>query len=434
MLDGHGDSAIQDGWRSEAVRDALDLCLACKGCKKDCPADVDMATYKAEFLSHHYAGRPWRRPRSDWSMGWLPAVAQAVGRARLGPVVNALTHTPPLSRAAVAMAGVEDREVPLFAGRTLQQWFARHEPYGDGARRAGARGTALLWPDTFTNHFHPHVGQAAVRLLEHAGWRVVLPDEPLCCGLTWISTGQLAVAERVLTRTVRHLADHVREGGLVVGLEPSCTAVFRSDAGELFPGDRDVRRLRDQTVTLAELLTEHSPGYEPPHVPDGSARAVAQVHCHQHAVLDWNADQRLLQRAGVDVERLESGCCGLAGNFGFERGHLDVSRASAERVLLPRLREEAPETVVLADGFSCRTQIHEFDSGGHEAVHLAELLASALPAPARPDVPPTAYGLTPGARPTPPTRPTKTLTLTGTTLATLAALGVAAGVVRRVRG
>ncbi|WP_107482053.1 FAD-binding and (Fe-S)-binding domain-containing protein, partial [Streptomyces sp. JHA26] len=377
MLDGHGDATVRDGWRSEAVKDALDLCLACKGCRKDCPADVDMATYKAEFLSHHYAGRPWRRPRSDWSMGWLPVLAQAVGRARLGPVVNALTHTPLLSRAAVALAGVADREVPLFAERTFEQWFARHEPEGDGRR-----GTVLLWPDTFTNHFHPHVGQAAVRVLEHAGWRVELPGEPLCCGLTWISTGQLGTAERVLARTVRALAPHVRAGGPVVALEPSCAAVFRADAGELFPGDQDVRRLAERTVTLSELLTGHSPGYEPPRVPGRSAKALAQVHCHQHAVLGWDADRELLRRAGVDAERLDSGCCGLAGNFGFERGHLDVSEACAERVLLPRLREEDEATVVLADGFSCRTQIHEFDSGGHEGAHLAELLASALPGPA----------------------------------------------------
>ncbi|WP_327719844.1 FAD-binding oxidoreductase [Streptomyces sp. NBC_00490] len=420
MLDGHGDSAIQDGWRSEAVRDALDLCLACKGCKKDCPADVDMATYKAEFLSHHYEGRWWRRPRAHLSMGWLPLLAQTVGRARLGPVVNALTHTPLLSRAAVAVAGVENREVPLFAGQTLQQWFAGHEPYGDGAR-----GSVLLWPDTFTNHFHPHVGRAAVRLLEHAGWRVELPEEPLCCGLTWISTGQLGVAERVLGRTVRRLAGHLRDGGLVVGLEPSCTAVFRSDAGDLFPGDPDVRRLRAQTVTLAELLTAHSPGYEPPQVPDRSARALAQVHCHQHAVLGWDADRELLRRAGVDAERLDSGCCGLAGNFGFEPGHLDVSEACAERVLLPRLREADAGTAVLADGFSCRTQIHEFDSGGHEAVHLAELLACGLPGADG-----SAYGVAPGARPAAPGRRAQGIALAGVGLA---AAGAAAGLVRRSR-
>ncbi|MEU7208488.1 FAD-binding and (Fe-S)-binding domain-containing protein [Streptomyces sp. NPDC044989] len=430
MLDGHGDAAIRDGWRSEAVKDALDLCLACKGCKKDCPADVDMATYKAEFLSHHYAGRPWRRPRSDWSMGWLPALAQVVGRTRLGPVVNALTHAPLLSKAAVLVAGVADREVPLFAERTFEQWFADHEPEGDGHR-----GSVLLWPDTFTNHFHPHIGRAAVRVLEHAGWRVRLPDEALCCGLTWISTGQLGTAEKVLTRTVRALAGHVRSGGLVVALEPSCTAVFRADAAELSPGDQDVRRLAEQTVTLSELLTEHSPGYEPPRVPERSARALAQVHCHQHAVLGWEADRELLRRAGVDAERLDSGCCGLAGNFGFERGHLDVSEACAERVLLPRLREEDESTVVLADGFSCRTQIHEFDSGGHEGVHLAELLASALPGgPAtHPEVPGSAYGTAPGARPGVPSRRARVLALAGTAAAAVGTAGAAAVLARSLR-
>lgn len=421
MVDGHGDSTIRDGWRSEAVKDALDLCLACKGCKKDCPADVDMATYKAEFLSHHYEGRPWRRPRSDWSMGWLPAVAQVVGRARLGPAVNALTHTPGLARAARAVAGVEDREMPLFAKETLQQWHRRHEPRGDGSR-----GTVMLWPDTFTNSFHPHIGRAAVHVLEEAGWRVEIPPEPLCCGLTWISTGQLATAERVLTRTVRRLAGHLREGGLVLGLEPSCTAVFRSDAGELFPGDRDVRRLSSQTVTLAELLTEHSPGYEPPQVPAHAAHALAQVHCHQHAITGWDADRELLRRAGVDAEQLESGCCGLAGNFGFERGHLDVSEACAERVLLPRLREADAGTVVLADGFSCRTQIHEFDSGGHEGVHLAELLATALP-----HAPASAYATAPDARPTPPSRTARTLAVAGAGLVGAGAAAGLGGVLRR---
>jgi Fe-S oxidoreductase len=242
----------------------------------------------------------------------------------------------------------------------------------------------LLWPDTFTNYFHPHVAQAAVELLESAGWEVELPTQPLCCGLTWISTGQLHQARRRLRETVDALAPHVRAGGLVVGLEPSCTTVFRSDAAELLPDDLDVRRLRDHTVTLAELLTEHTPGWSPPKVDvDGATlKALVQVHCHQHAVLGWDADRRLLEAAGVDVERLDSGCCGLAGNFGFTAGHGEVSEACAEEVLLPRLRREDPRdprTVVLADGFSCRTQIHGLDSGGHEGRHLAELLAGALP-------------------------------------------------------
>ncbi|MTD56040.1 FAD-binding and (Fe-S)-binding domain-containing protein [Amycolatopsis pithecellobii] len=365
MLNGHGDGPITDGWRSEAVADALDLCLACKGCKTDCPANVDMATYKAEFLAQHYRHRPWRRPRAHYALGWLPVAAQAVASTRSARLINAATHTRSLARLATAAAGIENREIPAFAKQTLQRWFA-----GRGQQGAGARGEVLLWPDTFTNHFHPQIGQAAVRLLEDAGWRVVMPAQPLCCGLTWISTGQLGVAKRVLTRTVQALAPHVRRGGLVLGLEPSCTAVFRSDAAELFPEDHDVRRLRRQTVTLAELLTEHSPGYRPP---ARGGRAVAQVHCHQHAVLGWDADRRLLEAAGTEVERLDSGCCGLAGNFGFERGHLDVSRAAAERVLLPRLQESTSDTAVLADGFSCRTQIEEFD--GRRAVHLAELLA-----------------------------------------------------------
>ncbi|MFJ7219060.1 FAD-binding and (Fe-S)-binding domain-containing protein [Amycolatopsis sp. NPDC098790] len=370
MLDGHGDSPVSDGWRSSEVREALDLCLACKGCKTDCPANVDMATYKAEFLAHHYEGRPWRRPRSDFTMGWLPAFASLVGRFRAGRVVNALTHAPGLSRLATLAAGVENREVPLFAGETLRQWFARGGPSG-----TGARGTVVLWPDTFTNSFHPHVGQAAVRVMEDAGWRVTMPPAESCCGLTWISTGQLGVAKHILARTVRSLAPHLHSGGLVVGLEPGCTAVFRSDAAELFPGDQDVRRLSAQTVTLAELLTEHSPGYRPPRV---AAKAIAQVHCHQHAVMGWDADARLLSAAGVDAEQLDSGCCGLAGNFGFEKGHLGVSEACAERVLLPRVRSADPETAVLADGFSCRTQLHQLDSGGREGMHLAELLASGL--------------------------------------------------------
>jgi FAD/FMN-containing dehydrogenase/Fe-S oxidoreductase len=382
MLDGHGDGPLRDGWRSEEVRDALDLCLACKGCKSDCPASVDMATYKAEFLAHHYRGR--LRPRADYATGWLPALAAGVTRSRLAPVVNALSHAPLLDRLGPRLAGLEPREVPLFASETLQQWWARRGPRG-----SGERGTVLLWPDTFTNSFTPGIGKAAVEVMEAAGWRVTIPADPVCCGLTWISTGQLGTARKVLGRTVQRLAPHVRAGGLVVGLEPSCTAVFRSDAPDLLPDDLDVRRLRDHTVTLAELLEEHSPGWAPPRLDeDGPVSAVAQVHCHQHAVLGWDADQRLLEHAGVDVEHLESGCCGLAGNFGFTAGHGEVSEACAEAVLLPRLREADPETVVLADGFSCRTQIHDLDSGGREGVHLAELLATGRTVrPARPSPP-----------------------------------------------
>jgi FAD/FMN-containing dehydrogenase/Fe-S oxidoreductase len=389
MLQGHPDSPIRDGWRSTAVRDALDLCLACKGCKSDCPVNVDMATYKAEFLAHHYAGR--LRPRSHYALGWLPVLANAVSRARAANVVNAFSHAPGLARLATWAAGLAPREIPLFAGETLQQWWARRGSV------PGSRGTVVLWPDTFTNTFHPHIGQAAVELLEDAGWTVRIPAEPLCCGLTWISTGQLATARRVLRRTAAALAEHLRDGGLVVGLEPSCTTVFRSDAPELLPDDLDIARLRTQTVTLAELLTNHTPGWTAPPLHD--VTGVAQVHCHQHAVLGWDADRDLLARAGASVDSLDSGCCGLAGNFGFEAGHLQVSKDCAESVLLPALRDADPSTVVLADGFSCRTQIHELDSGGREAVHLAELLRRAQTGPVKPA---SGGDLAVGDRPHPP--------------------------------
>jgi Fe-S oxidoreductase len=197
----------------------------------------------------------------------------------------------------------------------------------------------------------------------------------VCCALTWISTGQLKVAARVLRRTLDVLTPHLHDGGLVVGLEPSCTAVFRSDAHDLLGDDTDAQRLARQTVTLAELLHERSPGWQPPRLDDVSG--IAQVHCHQHAVMGWQADRELLKQAGASVDRLDSGCCGLAGNFGFEPGHLDVSRALAEQALLPAVRDAAADDVVLADGFSCRTQIHELGPG-RQAVHLAELLASGL--------------------------------------------------------
>ncbi len=368
MLDGvDRGGAIGDGWRSNAVLEALDLCLACKGCKSDCPVNVDMATYKAEFLSHHYERR--LRPAAHYSMGWLPMwAAVAAGAPRL---MNRLSQGRCTGHLAKAVAGVDQRrDLPRFARQTLREWFAERGP-----SRPGERGTVLVWPDTFTNHFHPSVGRAAVEVLESAGWTVSLPPAHLCCGLTWISTGQLRTAKRVLRRTVAALAPHLRAGGLLVGLEPSCTAVFRADASELLPPEPDVERLRTQTVTLAELLHGHTPGWAPPTT---DRRVVVQTHCHQHAVMGAGADHRVLESMGAEVDMLDSGCCGLAGNFGFERGHYEVSMACAERVLLPAVRASHPDDVILADGFSCRTQIEQGASGGRSAMHLAELLRDAL--------------------------------------------------------
>ncbi|MFI0228538.1 FAD-binding and (Fe-S)-binding domain-containing protein [Streptomyces sp. NPDC017086] len=419
MLGGHADSAIRDGWRSTAVRDALDLCLACKGCKSDCPTGVDMATLKAEFTAHHYAGRP--RPMAHYSMGWLPLWARL---SRTAPgLVNAALHAPGLAGLGKRLAGVDAaRTAPVFAGESFVQWWrARGRPEPDPADPR----TVVLWPDTFSTYFHPAVAQSAVRVLQDAGFRVAVPTEPVCCGLTWISTGQLTVAKRVLTRTLNVLRPYLEAGTPVIGLEPSCTAVFRSDAPELLPGDQDVERLAGQVRTFAEHLVRHAPdGWRPPRL---ARRATVQTHCHQHAVLKFDADRELMRRAHLDAEVLDEGCCGLAGNFGFERGHYDVSMAVAEQGVLPAVRGAAPDSLVLADGFSCRTQIEQGGTG-RRALHLAEALALALAGDLPGDHP---ERLAP--RPARPSRTARWATTASVAAAGAGAAAAAAGLRRRGR-
>lgn len=355
---------ITDGWRSTEVRDALDLCLSCKGCKRDCPVSVDMATYKAEFLYHHYRHR--LRPMSHYSMGWLPLWARL---AAVAPrPVNALTHMPGLSRAAARAAGVDPRRpLPSFARTRFTEAF-RPDPTG------GHRGRVVLWPDTFADNFDPQIAHAAAAVLHAAGFDVEVPERAVCCGLTWISTGQLGTATRVLRRTLDVLGPHLRVGTPIVVLEPSCAAVFRSDLTDLLPGDEDARRLAQQTHTLGEVLARRAPDWRPPPL---HRAALVQQHCHQHAVLGYSHDRDALGAAGVDVDVLDAGCCGLAGNFGFEAGHYEVSVACAEDKLMPAIRQADPGTLVLADGFSCRTQIRDLEPGSHP-VHSAEVLAAAL--------------------------------------------------------
>jgi Fe-S oxidoreductase len=362
---------ITDGWRSREVRDSLDLCLACKGCKRDCPIGVDLATYKAEFLSHYYQGR--LRPATHYSLGWLPLLARMVAPAPF--LANALTQAPGLRRVAKAAAGIDQqRDIPRFASRRFTAAFRRR-----GSRGSGLRGRVVLFPDTFSNAMQPHVAASATVALEAAGYQVVVPDATVCCGLTWISTGQLRTAKRVLRRSLDVLAPYLHEGLPVVGLEPSCTSVLRSDGVDLLDGDVDAVRLRDQTVTLSELLNRNAADFAPQVcTEDGSTpRAIVQTHCHQHAILGFEQDALLMHRIGLKPNVLESGCCGLAGDFGLTRDHRDVSLACAERVLLPAVREAEAGTVVLADGFSCRTQIDGAGTG-RKAVHLAEVLAAAV--------------------------------------------------------
>ncbi|HWD78206.1 MAG TPA: FAD-linked oxidase C-terminal domain-containing protein [Kribbella sp.] len=357
---------ITDGWRSTEVRDGLDLCLSCKGCLSDCPVNVDMATYKAEFTHHHYARRPWARPLSHWSMGWLPLWSRLASRApKVANRFAGLSLTKRLGGIAA------ERDVPAFAAESFTKWFSSR-----GRPTTGGRRRVVLWPDTFTNYLAPEIGRDAVAVLEAAGFEVVLPDKPVCCGLTWISTGQLTTARRVLSRSLATLAPHLEAGTPIVGLEPSCTAALRHDAPALIVDNPLVALLAANTRTFSEVLVES--GWEPPQV--GGA-AFVQPHCHQHAVLGFDADRKLMAAAGIDADLAAPGCCGLAGNFGFERDHYDVSKAVGERSLLPAVRSLPETTTVLADGFSCRTQIaHGTPRAAH---HLAELLARGLPADSR---------------------------------------------------
>lgn len=359
MLQG---DVVTDGWRSTEVRDALDLCLSCKGCLSDCPVNVDMATYKAEFTHHHYAGRPWARPLSHWSMGWLPQLSRIA--STMPRVANRMAGTALAKR----LGGIApERDVPAFAEQSFTSWFQRRAT----ASRPATRGAVMLWPDSFTNYLAPQVGRAAVAVLEAAGYEVTLPAGPVCCGLTWISTGQLRAAKRRIGRSLAVLEPELDAGIPIVGLEPSCTAVLRRDAAELLHDDPRAAALASATVTFAEFLTRSD--WQPP---DVATEALVQTHCHQHAVLGFDADRALMARAGIRADIPDSGCCGLAGNFGFERGHYEVSRAVGERVLLPAVRAAAPTTAVVADGFSCRTQIAH--GTPRRAVHLAELLAEGL--------------------------------------------------------
>jgi FAD/FMN-containing dehydrogenase/Fe-S oxidoreductase len=357
---------VTGGWRASEVTDALDLCLSCKACSAECPAGVDMAAYKSEVLYQAYKHR--LRPRAHYSLGGLPRLAALASRAP--GVANALTGLPGLRQAVKLAAGIDGRRsLPRFAPATFRSWFGQRPAVGPPA----AGGTpVLLLVDTFTNHFTPEVGQAAVAVLEAAGCTVQITERPTCCGLTWISTGQLGTARRILRRTAATLRPALETGTPIVGLEPSCTAVFRSDAADLLDGPT-AEALAGSVRTLSEFLLSLD-GWQPPAL--SGVDVLAQPHCHHRAVMTWAPDAELLRRAGASVNAVD-GCCGLAGNFGVERGHYDISVAVAETSLLPAVRDADPSTLLLADGFSCRTQLTDLTP--RTPLHLAQLLAPTPP-------------------------------------------------------
>ncbi|MER6997568.1 FAD-binding and (Fe-S)-binding domain-containing protein [Streptomyces sp. NPDC000410] len=358
---------VTDGWRSEEVRDALDLCLSCKGCRSDCPVGVDMATYKAEFLHHHYAGRV--RPAAHYAMGRLPGWLRAA--SPFASVLNAAARVRPLAALAKRLGGIApERDLPVLAPVTLRRWLREH--LGDRTQVFARSRTAVLWPDTFTDHLSPEVGRAAVRVLEAAGVGIVVPPGRVCCGLTYVSTGQLDRARTVMRRTLDVVEPLLDLDVPVIVLEPSCAAALKTDLPELLGDDPRAARLSAAVRTFAAGLEECAPDWTPPAV---GRPVVGQTHCHQHAVLGDAAERRLRERAGL-LGELSGGCCGLAGNFGFERGHYEVSVACAEDQLLPSVRAAGEGAELLADGFSCRTQLEQL--AGRRGRHLAEILAEGL--------------------------------------------------------
>ncbi len=358
---------VGGGWADDAVHEALDLCLSCKGCARDCPTGIDMATYKSEALHQRYHRRV--RPRSHYALGQLPRWARMTA-GPLAPVANAVLRVRAGGALAKSLAGVDRRRsLPTFARRTFRQ-VVRTERGGLLAPVVTApdeHADVWVWADTFTDTFTPGPGLATIRVLQRAGLRVGVITEPACCGLTWISTGQLTGARRILARTVATLAPYAATGAPIVGVEPSCLGVLRHDAAELVD-DPQVAAVAAAVRTLAEHLTS-LPDWRGP---DLTGRTVvAQPHCHHTSVLGWSADEALLRSTGARLQRV-GGCCGLAGNFGMEQGHYEVSVAVAEHDLLPAVRAAGPDAVVLADGFSCRTQLE--DLAGVGSIHLAELL------------------------------------------------------------
>ncbi len=355
---------IKDGWQDEHVKESLDLCLSCKGCKSDCPVGVDVATYKAEFLSHYYDGR--RRPASAYAFGnidlWARLASVAPGLA------NLTTQLPFLSDIVKAVVGMpQERRLPAFAPHTFKSWFRTHEAANPGGP------PVLLWPDTFNNYFLPDTAIAAVEVLEAAGYEVLLPPGSLCCGRPLYDFGMLSRAKDLLLETLDTLSPFIDADIPVVGLEPSCAAVFRDELRNLFPKDNRARRLSEQTFLLSEFLQKFAPDFELPRL---ERSAIVHGHCHHKSIMKMTDEEAVLSRMGIHFQAPAPGCCGMAGSFGFEKDKYEVSIAVGELELLPAVRRAPADCLVIADGFSCREQIAQCTD--RHALHLAEVIQMAL--------------------------------------------------------
>lgn len=359
-------SLVPTDWAAPEIAESLDLCLSCKACSRDCPAGVDMAALKSETLFRRYRRR--RRPASHYALGWLPLWARLASYAPWA--ANTVLGNPVLRRGALRLAGVDERRSLPTIATPFHRWSRRYaRPLRDAGGDSGR--SVVLWVDTFTETMAPGPAQAATRVLSQAGFTVAFAGRNACCGLPLITTGQLTAARHTLRRLVAVLSPYAAAGIPIIGLEPSCVAAVRSDLVDLLPDDPRARTVATGVSTLAEFLRSPAvrESWTPPDL--SGLEVIAQPHCHHHAVMGYGPDLEVLAAAGASVTTV-AGCCGLAGNFGMERGHYEVSVQVAENGILPALNASAPDAVVLADGFSCRVQVA--DLGGRSAVHLAELL------------------------------------------------------------
>jgi FAD/FMN-containing dehydrogenase/Fe-S oxidoreductase len=354
---------IRDGWRSEEVKHSLNLCLACKGCKSDCPVAVDVATYKAEFLSHYYEGRV--RPRSAYAFGNIDVWARLA--SHVPGLANLITQLPVLRDVAKLVAGVaRERNIPAFAPQSFRGWFQSRGPRNLTSPRV------VLWPDTFNNYFLPSTAKAAVNVLETAGFCVLLPKTNLCCGRPLYDFGMLDRAKRLLLQILDSLSPAIEAGIPVIGLEPSCVAVFRDELCNLFPHDHRAQALSRQTFLLSEFMETHAASFTFPRL---ERKALLHGHCHHKSIMKMTAEESILRRIGVDFLSPAPGCCGMAGSFGFEHDKYDLSMAIGELELLPAVRRAPSDWLIIADGFSCREQIAQ--GSDRHALHVAEVLQMA---------------------------------------------------------
>ena len=361
---------LRDGWKDEHVKKSLDLCLSCKACKSECPANVDVATYRAEFLSHYYESK--RRPLRAHAFGKINRWARLA--SAVPGIANFFSHAPGSRHLLGWILGLApQRQIPSLARPSFRQWARRQRPALFEKTTNPKKSEVLLWVDTFNNYFHPETSRAALEVLEQAGFTVRCPPNVLCCGRPLYDFGMLTEAKRYLEAIMNALSPEIDAGLPIVILEPSCASVFRDELRNLFPRDARASRLRQQTFLLSEFLQNQSPGYAPPKLP---AKILLHGHCHHKALMKMGDEELLLRRTGAELQCPDAGCCGMAGPFGFERDKYAIAQAVGERVLLPAVRSAAPETLIVADGFSCREQIRQ--STGRTAMHVADVLHLAL--------------------------------------------------------